>query len=342
MTTTTLRRFWHVAPHAGAHLPALRMGISAAGPLVVLALAGRPGWGAWALFGTLTAAYGRSAPPPRRLRMQAVVGLLLVAMVVTATALAAAGTPGSVLVLCTALVAAAGTVVADRSRWSPPGSLFPVFTFSACGALPATAADVPRAAALSAAGLAWALLVTAAGDRLRPTPSYAAAPARPSARLTAVHAVVCLVAAGVAGAVALAAGWQHPGWAMVAAVVPVVGPSTGGQLLRAGHRLAGTLCGVLVAGALFWHAPGPLAGALLLGALLFGAELLIARNYALALLCVTPVTIGMARPGRPGELLALMADRAAETALGVAVVAVLVLATHRLRVSAATPAPSGR
>lgn len=59
-----------------------------------------------------------------------------------------------------------------------------------------------------------------------------------------LHTGVSVLAAGLSGTVALMAGLQRPYWAMVAAIVPVVGPSTAGQLLRAGHRLARTLLGL--------------------------------------------------------------------------------------------------
>ncbi|HWS36463.1 MAG TPA: FUSC family protein [Actinoplanes sp.] len=377
MTATTLRQLWHVAPHAGAHHPALRMGVAALIPMTVLTAAGHADWAGWALLGTVTAAYARSDTPRRRLRVQAAVGLFLLLLVIAATVLVAAAVPGIVLVLATALVAGLATVLADTGRWSPPGALFPVFVFGAATTIPAGFTDLPAAAGFCAAGLLWALSVTAFSDYLRTTidrhradpstpppfppepasppqprpaglfpsgsaglseprpaglfPPRPAGPARPAARLTALHALVCLVGAGVSGALALAAGLQHPSWAMVAAVVPVVGTATGPQILRAGHRLIGTLLGVGVSGLIFLHAPGPLEIAVLTGFLLFGAELMIARNYSLALLFITPVTIGLAHPDTPDRLLTLMADRALETAIGVLVAVTLILASHQTR-----------
>lgn len=324
------RQFWQIVPHAGDHHPALRLAVSSLVPMVALTLAGRPQWGAWAMLACMAAVYGRRESIRRRLLVQATAGLLLTGLVVAGTALAAAAPSGAVIVLCTALVAGAATVLADVGRWSPPGALFPVLVFGAASARPATTGDITLAAGIALAALAWTLAVTAAVRIPGAPPQQAETPAADT-RLTVMHAVVCVVAAGLAGAVALLAGWTHPAWAMVAAVVPVVGRSTTGQLLRAGHRLLGTLAGVLVAGAIYSFPYGPLADALILGALLFGAELLIARNYALALLFVTPVTIGMAHPDGGAALRALMLDRALENAAGVAVVVLLILATHRLR-----------
>ncbi|GAA1651499.1 FUSC family protein [Actinoplanes couchii] len=326
MTATTLRQMWHVAPHAGAHHPALRMAIAALVPPVLLTMAGQPTWAGWALLGAVTAAYARSDSPRRRLRVQAMVGLVLVLLVIIATVLAAAAVPGIVLVLATAVVAGLATVLADAGRWSPPGALFPVFVFGAASAIPA---------GFSTVGLLWALSVTASSDffrtrSARPSPNPPQ-PSRAVTRTTALHAAICFAGAAVAGSIALTAGLRHPSWAMVAAVVPVVGVSTGAQILRAGHRLVGTLLGVLVAGVLFLHAPGPLEIAVLTAVLLFGAELLIARNYSLALLFITPLTIGMSHPDTPDRLLALMADRALETVIGVVVAVALIAAAHRIR-----------
>lgn len=326
--TGTVQQLWRVGPHAGAHHPAVRMGLSVAVPLSVLAVTGHPSWSAWAVLGSIAAAYGRNATARQRLRTQAAAGLLLVAIVVGGTALAAVRAPGVVLVACAAVIAGAGTVIGDLNHWTPPGSLFAVFAFGVCSALPATVADIPLAAVLSLAGLGWALLVTYVVFPV--SPSVHAMPRLPL-RLTAVHALVCFAGAGIAGGVALALGLEKPAWAMVAAVVPVVGTTTGGQMVRAGHRTVGTLLGVLIAGALFWHEPSALVSALLVGLLLFGAELLMTRNYALALLCVTPVAIGLSRPSTPHALLTLMAARASETCLGVLVAVALILATHRLR-----------
>lgn len=76
---------------------------------------------------------------------------------------------------------------------------------------------------------------------------------------------------------------------------------------------------------------GTFPTAMVLATLFVGAELMIARNYAVALLFITPLTIGMVMGGQPRALPDLLLDRAAETAVGVGIVAVLILTTHGLR-----------
>ena len=53
-----------------------------------------------------------------------------------------------------------------------------------------------------------------------------------------------MVAAVVAGTVATAVGIGHPYWATVAAVAPLSAPAAGPRLLRAAHRIVGTLLGL--------------------------------------------------------------------------------------------------
>lgn len=92
---------------------------------------------------------------------------------------------------------------------------------------------------------------------------------------------------------------------------------------RAIHLLAGTLGGVGLAALFFAGQPGPLA---LIGMITLCqaiAELFIARSYALALLFLTPLAIGMSNLGRNLPWSPLLYERAIEPGWGRAVVLVL-------------------
>jgi hypothetical protein len=67
----------------------------------------------------------------------------------------------------------------------------------------------------------------------------------------------------------------------------------------------------------------------------------VVRNYGLALVVITPMALSMpALGGGPVDVAALVVARGADTAIGVAVVVVALLATHRLRTRpTATPDP---
>lgn len=149
--------------------------------------------------------------------------------------------------------------------------------------------------------------------------------------LSFVHAGMCALAGGLAGLIALAVGLSHPYWAVVSAVVPVFGLSTHTQLLRAGHRLIGTVIGLVTSALLFLIPWSDLGLLIVLGLLMVGTELTVARNYSIALAFVTPMTIGFAVLGGSGPLSGLLFARVVETAIGLGIVVVLILMTRRFR-----------
>ncbi|HEY4898144.1 MAG TPA: hypothetical protein VIH79_00300, partial [Candidatus Nanopelagicaceae bacterium] len=59
-------------------LPALRIGVSIATPLVILKLTGHLDWTLYAIFGGFTSTYGRTASHKDRFKMQAAAGTLIV------------------------------------------------------------------------------------------------------------------------------------------------------------------------------------------------------------------------------------------------------------------------
>ena len=92
------------------------------------------------------------------------------------------------------------------------------------------------------------------------------------------------VAVVVAGGAAVALGIGHPYWAMVSAVAPLGVRGVTGQLGRAVHRVVGTLLGLLPSAALLALDLRGVALVLLVAVLQFVTELLVGRNYGLALL----------------------------------------------------------
>ncbi|GGE93247.1 FUSC family protein [Mycetocola zhadangensis] len=338
------RELVRFGPHLGAHKVALRVVFSISGPLILLLTVGHLELAGYALLAALASVYGRMAPTRQRLAVQAEFGTCQVALIILGAALSAADAPGWLILLLIASAAGLGTVIADARSWRPAGSVFFVFGLGVSASLPATWPGVGVAALLASSALVFTLLVTlisgAGKQRLRarrrlagePTGSYPALrPASRNWRLISTHALMCFVGAFVAGAISLALGWQHPYWAMVSAVVPVVGASTSGQLIRGSHRVLGTLIGLIVAILLFGWQPQGLLLVLILVALQAGTELVVLRNYAAALLFLTPLTVGMGLLNGPVPVLPLVIDRGLETVVGVAVAAVLILATHRVR-----------
>jgi uncharacterized membrane protein YccC len=121
----------------------------------------------------------------------------------------------------------------------------------------------------------------------------------------------------LAGTAATAAGVGHPYWAMVSAVVPLGALDFLQQVVRGLHRVVGTALGLGVTAVLFAVDPG---GAVLIGAIVVLqvlAELLVGRNYALALVAITPLALLMVHLVAPVPEGELLLDRGVETVIGV-------------------------
>lgn len=144
-----------------------------------------------------------------------------------------------------------------------------------------------------------------------------------------------MVAAGVAGSLATALGpvlgIQHNYWAMVAAVVPLVGHSTRYRVNRGLQRIIGTFLGLLVLAGVLWIHPPLWVIVLIIAALQCTAELFIARQYVLAQIAVTPLALlstvlAMSASSPEVHTSGLVYDRIIETVIG-AVVGMLCVAT---------------
>ncbi|MFJ3404503.1 FUSC family protein [Promicromonospora sp. NPDC090134] len=334
-----LRRMLHVGPYGGELPVALRAAASVAVPMLVLWATGHLEWSLYATFGAFTSLFGRTVPIRPRLVMQVQAGAVLVASVLVGTLIAvlASAVPGTgwVVVPVAALWATGVAIVSHRLRWHPPGPLFPVFALGACSSVPAGAGSLVVALAVAVAAVLFALALTAALARFEPGPAPATrAPSATGPEWTLSHYLV-RYAAGVAVAGAIATAVGHPYWAMVAAVVPMSAPDASGALMRAAQRLAGTLVGVLLAWALLTAGPPPLVVIAVAALLQAGAELYVGRNYAVAMLFITPLALSMTHLAHPVPVAGLVSDRAVDTLIGVVVAVVITLLTHERRQDAA-------
>lgn len=142
--------------------------------------------------------------------------------------------------------------------------------------------------------------------------------ATPAARR---HVLRYVLATAVAGSVGTVLGGVHPYWAMVAASASLGGPHRRARYVRGTHRVVGTLLGVLLAWPVLALAPSGLGLVVLIAVLQIGAELLVGRNYALALLFITPLALAMGQLVSRAPLGPLLLDRAVETVLGFVVAA---------------------
>ncbi|WP_433282522.1 FUSC family protein [Micromonospora sp. CA-244673] len=323
----TLHGLLHVRPAPGAHRVALRAGVSVLVPLLAVLAAGRPAWSVYAVFGAFTSLYGRNHVHLSRAAMQASAGAALTGTVVLGVLVGALPSRAWVAVAVAAAVAALGAVLAAAQDWHPPGPLFLVFAFGAVASAPHAVSDVPVAAALAGSSALFALLVGNVGSVLRRERSR---PAR-LAHVWTWQPVRYALAVVLAGGVATAVGIGHPYWAMVAAVAPLSAAGVTAQLVRAAHRILGTLLGLLTSAVLLAPALSPYATVLVVAVLQIVTELLVGRNYGLALLFITPMALlmGQLAVARPaGQLLY---DRGVETVIGGIVGGAIVLCEPWLR-----------
>jgi len=129
------------------------------------------------------------------------------------------------------------------------------------------------------------------------------------------------LAAALAGLAGAALDLERAYWIVAAAVLVLhQGWDWSRSLQRGFERVVGTLFGLALAGAVLWLAPQGLWLALTLAALQFVIELVVVRNYALAVVFITAIALTMAAAGHhvPGIGL-LLWDRAMDTVIGCAI-----------------------
>lgn len=314
-------------PAPGAHRVAVRAGISVAVPLLVLFAMDRLDWSMYAAFGAFTSLYGRNHVHLPRAQMQSWAGLVLVGCVVAGTATGISPDREWLAVPVAAVIAGGCTYLSELQDWHPPGALFAIFAYAGCASISRTAEDLLPAVVVSGLSAAFAVAVGNAHAfwrvrrGLEGSAEDTRRPLQPDG--LARHVLRAVLVVGLAGAIATSIGIGHPYWAMVSAVVPLVAKELPRQLVRGAHRIIGTALGLGVSAVLLAL---DLRGLVLIAAIVVlqvGAELLVGRNYAVALSCITPLALLMGQLVVPQPIGVLLADRGIETVIGV-VIGVLV------------------
>jgi hypothetical protein len=333
-----------LAPANKDHLSALRVAVSVAVPSLALLAAGRPDLIIYAVFGALTGMYGRSEPHQLRLKHQGQAAFLLVGGLAVGVFLSVHQLHSWALVLTETLLAAAGSLFADKVGLKPNGPFFGILALGACASIP-TAIPWHWAVLIGAISAAFSMLVGFGGwvrGRAWARGAERDVPAMRGGRRRAawLHAARYLTAVGSAGSLGMLSGSGHPHWAMAAAAVPLAGADMPSSVYRGLHRIVGTLLGlVVVALVLFPWAMSPLHAfpgretavlALLVIVLQFTTELFMTRHYGLAMVSFTPVILLMTQLAAPADPHVLVTERAVETLLGAGIgIAVVVLIRRR-------------
>jgi Fusaric acid resistance protein-like len=323
-----------VGPAPGSGWVGLRAAVTMLVALLVLWWFGALDHAAYATFGAFASVYGGAVRSARRWRLQAVTGGLLTLAVVCGAAVGVSDGRSWLAIPIAAAWAAAAAALSDRFRWRPPGPMFLVFAVATCAAIPTEPWTVATALLVAAGTAAFAVGLGALEvgmGRAGRIPDPGPPPLHPVSRQR-VQAVRCAVAVVLAGTISTATGLDHPYWAMIAAVVPLAAPALRPQVVRGVHRLVGTMVGLGLAGLLLL-APLPVPAVIVLVAALQGAtELLVARNYGVALVFITPLALLVVALADPVPVGPLLVSRLIETAIGVAVgVATAVVTRKRSR-----------
>ncbi|MBF4992644.1 FUSC family protein [Arthrobacter gandavensis] len=318
-----------LAPAQNDHRVAIRCGIGIGVPLAVVLAIGRIDLAIFVAFGAFTSIYGRNEPHRQRLGHQARAGALMFAVILAGALSSRLGLDAWGVVLGTTAVAGLGTVATGYWRLRPAGSLFHIFAYAAIASVPA---HPPLWQGMLAAGSAivFAVLLGLSGmlhARYRTPWNKPLRPRFSPAKQKAIWADGGLyaVAAAAAGSVATLLGIGHNYWAMVAATVPLAGATFRHRIQRGVSRMLGTFGGLGITAVILFARPQPWQLVLVIALLQFGAELFIARNYALAQVVITPLALLSTELSHAGSPTTLIQDRAIETVIGALVGMALVL-----------------
>ncbi|MUM17535.1 FUSC family protein [Mycobacterium sp. CBMA271] len=305
------------------HRHAFRVAGGLAIPGAMLLAVGRPDLLVYIVFGSFAGVYGRLEPGRRRTRHQLQAGLLLSAGVALGVVLSTLHASTWMLVTVEVAFAATGSVVADMLRLRPAGPFFFLFATGATATVPSGLVSP-----LSAIGLCVGTALLSVLIGLTWSSGSNQAPHKHPLRLTPdvwVHALRYALAVSVAGGADLLLGFDHANWAMAAAAVPLAAIDSDRPsdrdialvLVRAGHRTAGTLAGLMLTGALLALGLPPILSGALVIALLFPTELFMTRHYALAVGFFTPLVMLMTELADPTDPFRLMLHRGIDTVIGV-------------------------
>lgn len=289
--------------------------------LIAVALAHFSPWGhleGFPALGALAALFGRFAPAGRRMRIVTLAGALLLVSVGLPSLVAHAGASPASMLLCLALLAGALTVAVTQWRIGGPGAV--IFVFAASAALgPVDSWDtVVARTALTAAGVAVALIVCRLTDGLRSDstpPVPAPGSVRPTGHWLIAAGRVALCTA-IASMLAHAAALPFPAWAAIGATAVLQGGHLHITMHRAVQRMVGTVLGAAVAGLILASHPSFWFVLLAVVVLQFVTEVVIRFNYAFGLVFVTPMALLMTSLATPAAAAAMPMARVLDTALG--------------------------
>jgi len=334
-----LRSIVELRPSPPRLFVALQGAVAIGIPTVGFAVAGLPELGLLASSGAFLALYLTARS--RRDRAAKLPWLALGFL--AASALGIAASASTVLSLAVLFVVAAGSATLCLGlNVGPPGALFFVLVAGVSGHV-AGPADLDGGAVngwlvlgMLALGLVVAYLVVLAPLVLpRVRAADAAVPRAPMRfEIDATIRVILVrlvIATGIAVLVTAPLGIHRAYWVVVAVVAIL---QNGHRLrltgLRAVHRVLGTLVGLGLFALVSLASPSGIGLALLLMVLQFVVELVVIRNYGLALVFITPLALTIAAQAGTSDVGVIVGERFFDTLLGAAIATTILLAAYVL------------
>lgn len=323
---------------------AARAAVAGGVPLALLIGLGLPQYAAFAVFAGFTAIFGATEPYRQRAVTTGVAGVMQVVCMAAGIGVALLGAPLWLQAVGLAVVIVGAVATLTALRTIPAQPIFPVFAFVVSALVPVRPADLPLVATIILGSVVWAWLVAMSGAVIRRV-LHPHAPHRfrpladrkhrslevlrtPAFRETvALNVVGALVAGGVAEALP---GLGHPYWAVIAVVSTLPALRQRHTVSRAVQRVVGTVGGTVIAVGILLLEPSAWWIVVIAVVGQFGAEVFVARNYAVCLLFLTPLALAVSWLSVPEAPALLALDRISQTLLGAVVSLALLVVGRRV------------
>jgi hypothetical protein len=316
-------------------------------PLVVLSLAGYQSLGLIASLGSFTALYSPHLKHSERLRALPFVGAgMIIACLI---GVLCAGSTW-LTIIGVMVVASLACLLILGLQVGPPGPMLFILVNGVSGHLSSPASlggvglDGRLVLLMVSAGVVSSLLVVGF-PLLLPIVRWREGPPRPFAllfgnlefdRASRWIAFRVLSAVLVASMVSVPLGITRGYWVVLSAVAILQASHwITFTITRAVQRFLGTLAGVVSFGLLALLAPSGLWLVLTVAMLQFMIELVVAKNYGLALVFITPVALIISTASQSGSPLGIIGERVLDSFLGAIIALVVLFAGEWLRLQLA-------
>jgi hypothetical protein len=312
---------WAVGRDAG-----LAMGL----PLVAFTLAGQQQLGMIASLGAFTALY---AAPLRRIDRLSVLPFVMIGFVVSAWIGVLASSDATLSIVALIAITIVGCLLSIGFELGPPGPLLFVLVTGVTNQVAAATRsagliDIDSIPLLVASGAMLAYLVVIAplalpAVRKHEGPSAGLRTVFPAFRLDVTARLIAgriIAAAIIAGVLSSPLNTRRTYWVVMTAIA-VLQASHVRRItwLRAVHRIVGTALGIGAFGLLSMAQPEGYALIAVIVLLQAAIEIVVTRNYGLALVFITPLALTIATAAHTGETLITVRERMFDTLLGAAI-----------------------